>query len=75
MGVADKTYEELAMNREVIAQQMTLIDEIHCVGNEVLMFSHVYKFILPKVLFRKIDGLISYPHLPTTECLPRPTCC
>lgn len=41
----DKTDGEFTMNPDAIARQMALIDEIHGMGKEVLMSSHVCKFI------------------------------
>ena len=41
----DPTPGELTMNEEAIKKQMTLIDRLHESGAEVLMSSHVLKFI------------------------------
>ena len=41
----DKTDGELTMNPKAVAKQMALIDEIHGMGKEVLMSSHVLKYI------------------------------
>ncbi len=41
----DKTEGELTKNPEAIKKQMELIDRVHAMGKEVLMSSHVLKFI------------------------------
>ena len=41
----DKTDGELTVNPDAVAKQMALINEIHDMGKEVLMSSHVLKFI------------------------------
>ncbi|MEE1186917.1 MAG: type I 3-dehydroquinate dehydratase [Acutalibacteraceae bacterium] len=41
----DKTEGELTESADAISRQISLIDEIHDMGKEVLMSSHVYKFI------------------------------
>lgn len=43
--IFDASQEELTMNEEAIEKQMNLIEELHKRGAEVLMSSHVRKFI------------------------------
>ncbi len=40
----DRTEGELTENKEAVSRQMALTDEIHAMGKEVLMSSHVLKF-------------------------------
>ena len=42
--IFDATEGELTMNEEAVKKQMTLIDELHARGAEVLMSSHVLKY-------------------------------
>ena len=43
--IFDACVGELTMNEEAVKKQMKLIDELHARGAEVLMSSHVHKFI------------------------------
>ncbi len=43
--VFDKSEMELTKNQAAIDKQMELIDEIHSMGKEVIMSSHVHKFL------------------------------
>ena len=62
----DQQPDEVAVDKNAIYKQMNLIEELHKRGSEVIMSSHVLKFItafkLPETRFNKsfciiLDGI------------------